>query len=91
VASCTFIKRFDQGAIICGAHAGNAPFFYPPDLEQPMHTILISRKCKIKIQPWIVKLLGMYMNYGDGWTTVDQQTYLLSVINQFQEDYQVKY
>jgi hypothetical protein len=69
VEPCTFIKRFgDELAIICDAHADDAPFLYPTELATQMQEIIdiISSKHKIKVQERLSKHLGRHIAYGTG-------------------------
>ena len=85
---CTFIKRFGEKYIICDVHADDAPFFFDQGIDAEMDTVikLLQSRFKIKIQPRLQKHLAMRVDYGDDWTSVDQEAYCLSILDTFQED-----
>jgi hypothetical protein len=90
---CTFVKRFGSKTIICDVHADDAPFFYDPELTNEMNAILekISSRFQIKIERPLSKHLGLRIEYGPGWTTVDQEAYLQTVLNMYQENPRSQY
>ena len=90
---CTFIKRSGSFLILCDVHADDAPFFYDKEMEKEMKWILdkLQTRFKIKVQNKLSQHLGMRVEYGTNWTSLDQEAYCNNVLQTFQENPQEKF
>ena len=90
---CTFIKRSGTSFIVCDVHADDAPFMYDDNMEQEMEEVLnkLQKRFKIKIERRLSQHLGMRVEYGMDWTTLDQEAYCSNILQTFQENPQEEY
>jgi RNA recognition motif-containing protein len=84
---CVYRKVFGAKMIIAILHTDDMKIYADRGLEREVEKTLrtMASKYEMTHKDGVDVFLGIKVDYGDGWTTLDQHAYLSSILDEFQE------